>query len=329
MFAAHIRPRITLITRIFSSCRGIRAGCGPRTCVSAFSFQLSAFQLFSSPHSFPSRRLRRAGGPLRVRQRTNPAKGQEPSAKGIIASRATAVRLSPLPLTPSRFASSIPYPFALTSSRANQRSRAFTLIELLVVITIILVLMGLLFPAIRGAQDQAKKVQAKNDLTQIVTAVNAYYTEYGMYPLNSGNNGGGADTVYGDPNGTYSSADLFDVLRAVPDSNYNAGNQLNPRQVVYFSGNSAKDLNNPRSGFASGASTITNSNGYSIQPGSYVDPWGDAYVVFIDADYSGDIAQSLGWFYNDFSGGTTSAPRVGVGAASLGKDGTWGSAGGS
>ena len=42
--------------------------------------------------------------------------------------------------------------------------------------------MGLLFPAFRGVQDQAKKTQAKNDLTQIVTAVNAYYTEYGKYP---------------------------------------------------------------------------------------------------------------------------------------------------
>ena len=54
---------------------------------------------------------------------------------------------------------------------------AFTLIELLVVITIIVILMGLLFPAFRGVQDQAKKTQAKNDLMQIVTAVNAYYTE--------------------------------------------------------------------------------------------------------------------------------------------------------
>ena len=62
-------------------------------------------------------------------------------------------------------------------------NKGFTLIELLVVITIIVILMGLLFPAFRGVQDQAKKTQAKNDLTQIVTAVNAYYTEYGKYPV--------------------------------------------------------------------------------------------------------------------------------------------------
>src|SRR5206468_8182988 len=54
--------------------------------------------------------------------------------------------------------------------------------SLLVVITIIAILIGLLFPAFSAVQDQAKRTQAKNDLTQIVTAVNAFYTEYGKYP---------------------------------------------------------------------------------------------------------------------------------------------------
>jgi len=44
------------------------------------------------------------------------------------------------------------------------RSSAFTLIELLVVIAIIAILIGLLFPAFRAVQDQAKRTQAKNDL---------------------------------------------------------------------------------------------------------------------------------------------------------------------
>src|SRR5437879_9358394 len=62
-------------------------------------------------------------------------------------------------------------------------TRGFTLIELLIVIAIIAILIGLLFPAFKGVQDQAKRTQAKNDLTQIVTAVNAFYTEYGRYPV--------------------------------------------------------------------------------------------------------------------------------------------------
>src|SRR5207302_7568667 len=63
------------------------------------------------------------------------------------------------------------------------RHRAFTLIELLVVIAIIAILVGLLFPAFKAVQNQARKTQAKNDLTQIVNAVNAFYTEYGKYPI--------------------------------------------------------------------------------------------------------------------------------------------------
>src|SRR6059036_4373980 len=66
------------------------------------------------------------------------------------------------------------------------RSRgAFTLIELLVVIAIIAILVGLLFPAFKAVQNQARSTQAKNDLTQIVNAVNAFYTDYGKYPVSS------------------------------------------------------------------------------------------------------------------------------------------------
>src|SRR4051812_27350261 len=63
-----------------------------------------------------------------------------------------------------------------------KHGNAFTLIELLVVITIIIVLVGMAFPAYQGVQDRAKKVQAKNDILQIANATNAYYTEYGQYP---------------------------------------------------------------------------------------------------------------------------------------------------
>src|SRR5437868_12967047 len=71
--------------------------------------------------------------------------------------------------------------------RHGQRA-AFTLIELLVVIAIIAILIGLLFPAFRAVQDQAKRTQAKNDLTQIVNAVNAFYTDYGKYPIATNDN---------------------------------------------------------------------------------------------------------------------------------------------
>src|SRR6266567_404798 len=99
----------------------------------------------------------------------------------------------------------------------SKYTRSFTLIELLVVIAIIAILIGLLFPAFQAVQNQAKRTQAKNDLTQIVTAVNAYYTEYGKYPLPSTAT---SDYVYG-PGGTATNDDLFYALRAVAGGNIN------------------------------------------------------------------------------------------------------------
>src|SRR5881628_1243561 len=74
---------------------------------------------------------------------------------------------------------------AFDTNAPQKHNRAFTLIELLVVIAIIAILVGLLFPAFKAVQDQAKRTQAKNDLTQIVNAVNAFYTEYGRYPTSA------------------------------------------------------------------------------------------------------------------------------------------------
>src|SRR6266404_1464033 len=88
----------------------------------------------------------------------------------------------------------------------SRATRAFTLIELLVVIAIIAILVGLLFPAFKAVQNQARNTQAKNDLTQIVNAVNAFYTDYGKYPLVSGDATYGSTTI---PNNL-----LFNELRA-------------------------------------------------------------------------------------------------------------------
>src|SRR5262249_21512676 len=70
-------------------------------------------------------------------------------------------------------------PFSFSASS----TRAFTLIEMTVVILIIATLTALFVGAASSVFDRARRAQAKNDLTQIVTAVNAYYTEYGKYPI--------------------------------------------------------------------------------------------------------------------------------------------------
>ena len=190
---------------------------------------------------------------------------------------------------------------------------AFTLIELLVVIVIIAILMGLAFPAFQAVQNQARKTQAKNDLVQIVTAVNAFYTEYGKYPLLDAQVSANADAVFGD--GTNPSNDkLLNVLR-MPSGfgdSQNAGGLQNSRKIVFISPPDVKDKANPRSGIALQDTTV---NGVSVKAGEFVDPWGTPYVIKIDADYTNQIE------INPYSSGAGAAILAsGVISWSLGKD---------
>src|SRR6266446_5679056 len=127
-----------------------------------------------------------------------------------------------------------------TNALQKRSNRAFTLIELLVVIAIIAVLIGLLFPAFTAAQNQARQTQAKNDLTQIVNAVNAFYTEYGKYPLAAGIT---IDTTFGPGGSPTDNETLFRELRgctAVAGS-CPAIAVLNTRQIVFVSPPDVKD----------------------------------------------------------------------------------------
>jgi type II secretory pathway pseudopilin PulG len=173
----------------------------------------------------------------------------------------------------------------------------FTLLELLVVITIIIILIGFLFPAFRGIQDQAKRTQAKNDLNQIVTAISAFYTEYGYYPVPSGTN---TDTsaTYGttNPNNL-----VFDVLRYDTNLGDSATVQaLNPRQVVFIEPPIAKDQQTPKLGLCY--------SGTCGPKGGWFDPWGYQYQITIDANYN---AVSIGPAYTDLAATyTTSSDSV-------------------
>jgi len=65
----------------------------------------------------------------------------------------------------------------------RKRNSGFTLIELLAVIAIILILMGLITPAITSARRQARKVQCMSNLRQCLVALHAYAMDNdGEYP---------------------------------------------------------------------------------------------------------------------------------------------------
>jgi len=172
----------------------------------------------------------------------------------------------------------------------DKRRCAFTLIEILVVIAIIAVLLGLAFPVFQGVLDRAKKVQAKNDVTQIVTAVNAFYTEYGRYPTNETTDD---KATYGA--GSSTSNILFRELRA-------KSTLINTRQIVFIT--PAED------------SLLANPKGKIGSDDQFHDPWGTAYGITMDADYDSQVPNP----YTPDSGAGPAEIRQGVIAWSLGKD---------
>lgn len=60
--------------------------------------------------------------------------------------------------------------------------RGVTLIELLVVMTIILILLALLFPALHAARRRATQTVCQNNLHQVTVAMNQYLTAYRHVP---------------------------------------------------------------------------------------------------------------------------------------------------
>ncbi len=179
--------------------------------------------------------------------------------------------------------------------RRGGESAAFTLIELFVVMAVVGILLGLAFPAFNSVQNSARKTQAKNDLVQIVTAVNAFYTEYGKYPTAAISDatakvGGGTSNLSGA---------LFNDLRGLTTT------LGNTRQVVFISPPEAKDQTNPRNGIATAA---TNRQLY--------DPWGKPYFISMDWNYDNQIPNP----YTADTGAGSDTIRQGVIAWSLGND---------
>lgn len=133
-------------------------------------------------------------------------------------------------------------------ARAGRR-RGFTLIELLIVIGIIGILISLLFPAVRGVIESARRQQTRQACKAIETAVKAYYNDYGRYPLQ-----GTLSAALNSQPHTYTSYDqLIRILRGLDTTH-------NPRAIAY--------LDVPQG---------------ALNPaGLFVDPWDQTFGVTAD-----------------------------------------------
>lgn len=167
--------------------------------------------------------------------------------------------------------------------------------------------------------EAARKAQARNDESEIVIAVKAFYTEYGRYPV-IGAGSTTRDAYYGvEPmpptlSGTItnmgSNAVLFDVLRNNKEGvNASTVTALNPRQIVFLDMPEVRNLSHPAAG------VIPNG---SPNAGVWFDPWGSPYNVLIDADYNDTLSNP----YLDAPGGKMI--HTGVIAWSFGKNGILG-----
>jgi prepilin-type N-terminal cleavage/methylation domain-containing protein len=171
-----------------------------------------------------------------------------------------------------------------TSNGEGRFNPAFTLIEMLVVIAIIGILAAMLLPALIAAKNAAKKMKAKTEMSQLVTAITAYDADYGRFPVSpqaqAAANAAGGDFTYGGTfiggvvtNGYSYEANNAEVIAILTDNTQNPVNtnhQKNPKQVKYLSATPAPDNASP---------------GIGSTDGVYRDPWGNPYVITMDLNY--------------------------------------------
>jgi prepilin-type N-terminal cleavage/methylation domain-containing protein len=162
-----------------------------------------------------------------------------------------------------------------TQNSELRTQRSFTLIEMLAVIVIIMILAGMLYPALRSVREGPKKALAKSDCVRIELAIQAYYNEYGKWPPN--------------PASTAEFTALLNGGRNPFDGSAGAAYARN---------------NNSRSNvFMEFDRSRVNSNN------EFLDPWGNPYIILIDN--GNNCIGGLGATWRDYNGGN-SRPNDGI-----------------
>ena len=143
-----------------------------------------------------------------------------------------------------------------------KHQHAFTLIELLMTVAIVVILAGILVPAVMSGIKKGQQAKAKAEIVTLLNAIKQYENTYNKLPLAPSDASASPAEYY--TSGTTSSAkdvskELVKALQG-DDTIKNAGDKkLNPRKIAFM------DKRN------TGA-------------GDYEDPWGKAYKIIFRAD---------------------------------------------